>query len=308
MDTIEGEHLLDEEDPRGRDATGAEQVAAALNNGDYSWQSGEVLDVGDVRWQPHLWQPDTGRALHIHLSSVLPGYIARRLRAAKQAGFTIDVALPLDSLYDAETLELLVDLDSHVYIYDLPDTVSPRRHCLATLADQDIPVEPAVRTTLARRCLSLISEGTSQEKGKRLEALLAFLLGQTADFRVIERNYRTATQEIDIVVQIVHYSHRCWVTPGVPFVLVEAKNRQDTAGYPEVSLLIRKVQTKRGRSRIGMLFSLGGITGDAKDEELRISEGDLCIVMFDRSELELWIDAPNADDHLEEHVRRAMLR
>jgi hypothetical protein len=57
-----------------------------------------------------------------------------------------------------------------------------------------------------------------------------------------------------------------------------------------------------------MLFSLGGITADAKDEELRISEGELCIVMFDRAELESWIDAPNADDHLEEHVRRAMLR
>jgi hypothetical protein len=72
--------------------------------------------------------------------------------------------------------------------------------------------------------------------------------------------------------------------------------------------LIRKLQTKRGRSRIGMLFSLAGITADAKGEELRISEGELCIVMFDRAELESWIDALNADDHLEEHVRRAMLR
>jgi Holliday junction resolvase-like predicted endonuclease len=308
MEAFDGDQLLDEEGPRGRDATAAEHVAEMVSNDDNGWLSGELLDVGAANWTPQLWRPDTKRAVHVHVSSSLPRYVARRLRAAKQAGIAVDVALPIDSLYDAEVLELLGDLDCHVDVYELPSKVSKRRHCLATLADEGIPVEPALRTTLARRCLSVIGEGTSHEKGRRLEALLAFLLGQTADFRVIERNYRNETREIDIVLQLDHFSGRCWATPGVPFVLVEAKNRDESAGQSDLSVLIRKVQTKRGRCRIGMLFSLGGVTADARIEELRLSEGQLCIVMFDRDELESWIDSSSADDHLEKHVQRAMLR
>lgn len=48
----------------------------------------------------------------------------------------------------------------------------------------------------------VLSTGSNQEKGERLEGLLCFLLGQVADFEVSEHRLNTATEELDVVVTI----------------------------------------------------------------------------------------------------------
>jgi hypothetical protein len=137
---------------------------------------------------------------------------------------------------------------------------------------------------------------------------VAFLLGQVADFRIFQRNFRTETGEIDIVLQIDNYSSRCWYEPGVPFIFVESKNTFEPAGQSVISLLIRRLQTSRQRARIGLAFSVGGFTSDAEKEELRLSEGGLCIAFFDSDAIQAFIEAPDPDSFLDSQVANAMLR
>ena len=124
----------------------------------------------------------------------------------------------------------------------------------------------------------------------------------------MERNYRNETEEIDLVLQIDNFSSRVWQKSGVPFILVEAKNRADKASQPMVSSLVTKLQTKRGNARIAFLVSLAGFTDDARMQELRFSTQDICVVMIDRLQLESLLAAANIDEQLEVLVRQAMLR
>lgn len=94
----------------------------------------------------------------------------------------------------------------------------------------------------------------------------------------------------------------------MPFVLVEAKNTVETIGAPVVSLLVRKLQTKRGKARLGFLFAASRFSSDAEKEELRLSETQYCVVMFDAHAIEALIEAADLDEALEQHVARAMLR
>lgn len=289
------------------DARDVDRITPAVRTLNPEWTTGVLLDDLAVRWTPHLVRPDKRWALHVHLSTGAPTYIARRLTAAAGAGHIVHVALPLESLYDADLLEVLSDADAYVYVCD-GDVPTARRHHLAALADLGVPVDPELRKRIARRAWDRRAEGTVNQRGRRLEALLAFLLSRIADFRVLQRNFRTETAEIDIVLQVDHFSNRCWYEPGVPFVIVESKNTADEAGQPVVTMLIRRLQTSRGRARLGLLFSVGGFTADAEKEELRQSEGNLCVAFFDSDAIAAMIEADDLDGWLDDHVARAMLR
>lgn len=101
---------------------------------------------------------------------------------------------------------------------------------------------------------------------------------------------------------------RVWQKPGVPFILVEAKNRADKASQHVVSSLIYKLQTKRGTARIAIFVSLAGFTQDARMQELRFSSQELCVVMIDGEQLRGLLAAEDMDEGLEVLVRRALLR
>ena len=290
-------------------ARGAEQLVPILSlvlGQDKEWTEGSLL--ADVRWTPHMVWPDAGRVLHVHLSNGAPRYISRRLKEAAEKGHHPHVALPLESLYDADVVRMLSESDTYVYVLQGEDRITKRCHHLAALADCQVPVEPAVRTEIGRAAWARRAQGSDNQRGRRLEALLAFLLSQVTDFRVIERNFRSATAEIDVIVQIDNFSTRCWNHPGVPFIFAEAKNRIDKAGQSVISILIRRLETSRGRARLGMAFSVGGFTADAKTEELRLSATDYCVAFFDSDAIVSMIEAKDLDDFLEKHVTKAMLR
>ncbi len=288
-----------------RDAHDVEPIIPLIKGLDSTWIAGDVL--ADVPWTPHLVRPDKLWVCHVHLSAGAPRHISRRLDGARSRGHIVHVALPLEALYDEDVLVMLSSADAYVYVVQ-GSVVTPRRHHLAALADLGVPVSPALRTLLARAAWDRRDEGTGNQRGRRLEALLAFLLAQVTDFRILKRNFRTDTAEIDIVVQIDNFSTRAWSSPGVPFVLVESKCTADPAGQPVVSLLIRRLETSRKRARLGIVFSAGGFTSDARTEELRLSMSDLCVALFDAEAIEEMIAAADLDMFLEERVTAAMLR
>lgn len=307
------EEIVDE--PSRGKSVGVADVEAAtarISEGskDRYWVVGAELDLGSKRWKPNAVSQDGKRLLYVFLQDDLPRFVRERLHLAAERGIKPTLALNLASLFRPELVELLVDVDADVIVID--DYVVARqldpKSILVALADVEAPVSPELRKRVARVVWSRIGDGTSQEKGKRLEALLAFTFAQVRDLKVIERNYRNETEEIDLVLQIDNFSSRVWQKSGVPFILVEAKNRSDKASQPMVSTLITKLQTKRGTARIAILVSLGGFTDDARLQELRFSTQDICIVMIDRTQLESMLSADDIDDEFEVIVRQAMLR
>lgn len=286
----------------------AQEIVASPAGG--AWEVDVELNLGVKKWRPSAVSADRRRLLYVYLQDELPRFVSDRLRLAASRDLGITIALPIASLFRPDVIALLVDLDAEVLITD--DYVEARRlvprAVLIALAEVEVPISPETRRAICLAVWSRIEAGTSQEKGRRLEALLAFLFSQVRDLKVIERNYRTETEEIDLVLQVDNFSSRVWQRPGVPFILVEAKNRADKASQQVMSVLLTKLQTKRGTSRIAFLVSLAGFTEDAKLQELRFSTQDICVVMIGREELFSLIEADDLDDALEALVRRALLR
>lgn len=307
------EEIIDEPS-RGRPvgvsdvAAAAERVYAGAKG--KTWVQDVELDLGDKRWRPNAVSEDGTRLLYVFLQDELPRFVRDRLVLAAQKGIKPVLALTLASLFKPEVVELLVNADADVIVLD--DYVAARqldpRALLVALADIEVPVSPELRKTVANVVWNRITDGTSQEKGRRLEGLLAFTFAQVRDLKVVERNYRNETEEIDLILQIDNFSSRVWQKSGVSFILVEAKNRADKASQPMVSSLITKLQTKRGSARIAVLVSLAGFTDDARMQELRFSTQDICVVMIDRAQLENMLSADDVDDAFETLVRQALLR
>lgn len=303
------EEIVDEPGALGNDALRANAIRARILASDKKWREGHRLDLSDdLRWTPHLVSQDSSEVVHVHLSDAVPEYIRRRIVSASAGGHAIRVALPLEALYDSDVLAFLSETDASVFVVHEGEEVEPPTHHLAALGDHDVPVDIALRTALARRAWDGRAEGTSFEKGRRLEAVLSFLLSQVSDFAIFGRNFRGDTDEIDIVVQIVAQSGRCWREEGVPFILVEAKNWAEPAGQPQLSILIRHMETRRGRVRIGVFFSADGFTSDAREEVLKLAATPFAVAMIGPGEIEAWIAETNPDKYLEELVGRAMLR
>lgn len=303
-----------EEPSRGRPVGIMDVDAAAKrifeSEGGQDWVPGVELDLGSKRWRPNAVSTDGTELLYVFLADQLPRFVRDRLALAAEVGIQSTLALNLASLFNPSIVELLVAVDADVIVLD--DYVSSRqlnpRPLLAALADVEVPVSPDLRRNIANVVWDRIADGTAYRKGKRLEALLAFIFAQIRDLKVVERNYRNETEEIDLVLQIDNFSSRVWQKSGVPFILVEAKNRAGKASQPMVSSLVTKLQTKRGNARIAFLVSLAGFTDDARMQELRFSTQDICVVMIDRLQLESLLAAANIDEQLEVLVRQAMLR
>jgi len=271
------------------------------------WRDGAIVKLPCGHWRPHLVGPDRRSVLHVHLATRIRPYLATRLKEASKSRRPVHVVLELESLYDEETVRLLSACDAQIHVLD-GENISVAQHLLTALSDQGVPVSPTVRSFLGDGAWRRRRDGTSQERGRRFEGLLAFLLSQVADFRVKERNLRGETDELDIVVQIDNHSPRCWHKSGAPFILVEAKNWKERVGQEQVSVFITKVQTKRGAARCGFMFGASGFTSDANTQILKFATQDLVIVLVGPEELANWIAREKSDDYLEDLVRLAMLR
>jgi hypothetical protein len=166
----------------------------------------------------------------------------------------------------------------------------------------------ATRRKIARAVFADVKRraGTAFVRGRRFEGLICFLLSQTEDFRVVEHNIRTATEEIDAVVQQRSMGGRAWSSDR-PYILIEGKDRADPVDQPAVSLLRMKVSGRRPVTKLGFIFSSGAFTGDARKQELRFTLDEATIVLVGGVEIDAWIEADDPDTYLETLVRRAQL-
>lgn len=298
---------VDDEQPAGNTIRTVEAVVDKINDG--AWVPPETaLDLGpNLRWRCDLIRHEKLAVLHVHLAEVLRSYIVQRLRAARHSGYEVHFAMPLESLYLAEVQFVLADLDAHVHLIDR-DNVLTGSHHLDALVDAQVAVSPTARTAIAKAAWARRDEGTNQQKGKFFESLLAFLLEQVPDFRIIERNYRGDSDEVDVWVQIANFSARIWQENGVPFLLVEAKNRADKASAPFVVHIKAQLREKRRRTRIGILCSTSPFTSDAVLEVVKLAESEFSVALLGPDQMEAWIKAADGTAFLEAQVRKAMVR
>lgn len=300
----------DQQDDLAPETPEPDVVARAIVKTDERWKSGQSLTLGSKRWQPSLLRKVGARRslLHIHVAERLRGYAEERMILAFEQGIEIHVALSLRKLYDEYLLSKLAAVDPLVHIIDEPLLEKPPR-LLACLADHQIVLPPATRQVLATAGHTISqAPGTNDQKGKRLEALVAFLASQVDDFRVIERNFRTRTGEIDIVVQQRATSGRLWTTLGAPLILIEAKNRKEPISQQMVAAFRSKMQTSRGGVRLGIMVAAAHVTQDASIHELKFATENLTIAFITKRELDDWIASDDHDGWLEQHFSRAMLR
>lgn len=291
-----------------------QRATDAIRALDDEWIPGDIVDLTPaMKWRPDLMKPGTA-LLHVHLAERLRTYVMQRLRATAEAGVEPHLALPIAALYQEDLLLQLCEIEARIHVLNDSGVPEEEDSLLGAIGGPRnkrpaIVVSPQARTELATTAWELTRKaGTTTQKGRRLEALLTFLLSQVPDFDVWERNLRTDTEELDIVVVQRSTTGRCWSTVGAPFILVECKNWAERVGQPQVSTLRVKMQGRRGNVRISLIIGASGFTGDALDQELRFASGDLTIAFIGPPELERWISADDGTLVLEEIISRAMLR
>ena len=310
---IDEDVRLDEEEsasdplPPMHDASMIDEIVRWIKAGSNHWSdpSGPI-SVGSRNWTPALVDKEGKGVLHVHVAASMPRYIRTRLIAAADTQ-RVYVAVTMEGLYDEELLRVLCETDAYVIVYDSEADSKPSYY-LAAIADRGIPVEPSLRRELARKCWRKRTEGNSFEKGRLFEGLLAFMLSSIRGFRIFSRNFNGDTDEIDIVVRVDAFTEDFWSESGVPFVIVEAKNWKHTVGSSVVTVLIRKLETRRGRARLGLLFATSSFSDEARSEELKEAKGNLCVVMVGPAEISQWIEAEDPTAYLNECVGKAMLR
>jgi hypothetical protein len=295
---------------RGPERKDLDLVIKHIRARDSRWTDGEARAYGSLRWWPDLTCADIPAVLHVHLAERLRPYVIDRMIAAYQAGSEIHLALPLSKLYDEELLSSTHALDPQIHVInnDSLDVAAPDA-LLTVLCNRRVRVTPQARSLLASNAVELSAVDTSSQlRGRRYEAAIAFLLSQVSDFDVVERNLRTDTEELDAVVQQRATHGRVWSGLGAPLILVEAKNWKIPVPQKEASAFRVKLEGRRGVVRLGLMFGASGFTSDALDQELRFASDELTIAFVRPEELDEWIAATDGDEFLETLVRRAMLR
>jgi Holliday junction resolvase-like predicted endonuclease len=311
--TTEEEAIATEEEassdplPPMHDAKMVDEIVEWVRSTNPKWtEPAESIRLESTSWKPYLVREDRHAVLHVHVSATMPRWIRRRLEEAARY-HRVYVALTIEGLYDEEMLKVLSDIDADVFVFDGGSDSKPAYY-LAALADRSIPVRQPLSRNLMTRCWEHRRVGSNYDKGRHFEGLLAFMLSRVNGFRIYDRNFNAETDEIDIVVRVTAFTEAPWSDSGVPFIIVEAKNWEETIGSAVVTVLLRKLETRRGRARIGILFTTSSFSPEAQAEELKEAKGILCVVMLGPNEIVEWINAPDPTEYLDDQVARAMLR
>lgn len=307
FDTLEDDEEIDFDSSTGRSLD--DVIALAGQSESWTRSHGRITLNGST-WRPHLISTDGSIYAHIHIANRIRPPWTSRLRLASEQGIAVAIVVALPTLYEVEFLRFVCEINAHVALLDErgDSAVTEAVPLLDALAMWKVPVDAEIRTLAGQRSMEKLAEGSAYEKGKKFETLLAFLLSQVRDFEIRSRNYRGATDEIDIVLQVTKPTNRCWNLEGAPFILVEGRNRIKPVDKNAVSSFGMTLRTKRGSARIGLLVSATDITKDARDEELKSASTPYTMVLIDGECLRRWVDSSSPDDFLEEVVSGAMLR
>lgn len=119
---------------------------------------------------------------------------------------------------------------------------------------------------------------------------------------VYDRNTRTATEEIDLIV--LNNSQDPLYSREGPLVLVECKNWTSKPGRPEFSLLESKMRNRYSRCTIAFLVSWSGFADTTWRETIRLSREKHIIVCLIGSD----VRSAALTGNFPEYLRKATLQ
>lgn len=265
-----------------------------------------------LEWRPHFYCPQKKIAVHVLL---YPRLAERYEQAFKQAhGQTRDLRIAIvgpDSYIRATPiLAAAARTDAMVTVLRGPKFESATRYVdvFRMITKERLMLPTAEYKTLAGLAVAAVGKSQGPEKGRRLEGLTGFLLSQVPGFRVVESNYNTATEEIDIVVENGRIGGIFQAFPE-PLILAECKNTQKRAGKNEYVALRAKMKNRRQAVSVGLFFSLTGYARDFRLEALRDSRERMVIATFSRDDVQVLTNAwgEEAAALVEARIRAAVL-
>jgi Holliday junction resolvase-like predicted endonuclease len=99
---------------------------------------------------------------------------------------------------------------------------------------------------------------TKRARGDLLEELVdALVRTEEPELRVVEKNFRTREEEIDLVVSN-GLSDPFWMAQNSPLIMVECKNWRQKSGVQELRVLESKIKDRSAICKIGVFVSFSG--------------------------------------------------
>jgi hypothetical protein len=136
--------------------------------------------------------------------------------------------------------------------------------------------------------------------------LLAVVFTSIPGFTVSERDYHTATEEIDLVLRNAS-DDPFWRGLG-SLILVEAKNWQaQRVGKNEYAQFYRKLENRGGHCTLGFLIGAERFAKTFHQERLRDSKFPLRVAPIDGEDLRRLVEAEDRSAVLRSFVERALL-
>jgi hypothetical protein len=127
---------------------------------------------------------------------------------------------------------------------------------------------------------------STKERGDALESLFdALMRTEEPELRVIEKNFRTTEEEIDILASN-GLTDPFWVAHGSPLILVECKNWTEKPGVPELRIFESKIRDRGALCKIGIFVSISGFTKTFLKRLKKFQSADGIIFVIDGSDLE----------------------
>jgi hypothetical protein len=153
---------------------------------------------------------------------------------------------------------------------------------------QRLPLRPAPDSMLRERrdrwrpLLGRLSEGSSGERGRLLEDLVCDILGVVEGFRIVRRNVRLLSVEIDILVSNTSVDGFLRGL-GSP-IIVECKNWDGPLGAARIPVLLGGMEAVSPDVKTGLLVARNGVTGrrerDARGKirDARVSGRNILVI------------------------------
>ncbi|WP_405476945.1 restriction endonuclease [Streptomyces canus] len=129
-------------------------------------------------------------------------------------------------------------------------------------------------------------ESSTKERGDALESLFdALMRTEEPELQVIEKNFRTTEEEIDILASN-GLLDPFWLAHGSPLILVECKNWTSKPGVPELRIFESKVRDRGALCKIGIFVSTSGFTKTFLKRLKKFQSADGIIFAVDGADLD----------------------
>lgn len=265
-----------------------------------------------VAWRPHLYCGVRSTAIHMVMYPRIQEVIAEGFAAARRAkkGLRILLAGPEAFFRVPPVLEIAAQNEAEIAILSGQGLRKTRhyRSVFEAVYREALLLPQNVYANLANRAWNAALQAPRKEKGKRLEAFIAFMVSQVPGFRVVDVNHNTLTEEIDVVIENRRVGG-IFRSYSEPLILAECKNQQVKAGKNEYVSFAMKIRNRRRAVSVGLFMSINGYTQDFRQEALRDSRERLVVATLERKHFEEWITRWGEDSAamIENQIRAALL-